>query len=209
MSARAPLRVVAALAALAAFAHRPAPAVPAPAADSARAAPHPALPPGHPGSAGPHAGPAPGAPSKPFKVVIPAGTPRVKAVTLGVRHRVFHDFAEVDEAPLRKPFAIGDTPYSATITDFLPDFVIDVATRSITSRSNEPRNPAVRIIVREDGLPRDTTWAFLNMPPHFAARSLLAFKILRIDFTDRPPLAADSTVLGARPARPDSSARKR
>ena len=50
--------------------------------------------------------------------------------------------------------------------------------------------------MRENGVPRDTTWAFLNMPPHFAARSLLAFKILRIDFADRPPLLPDTSSAG-------------
>jgi hypothetical protein len=177
------------------------------AADTAHAAPaHPPLPSGHPGTAPAHgtAGPAP----KPFKIVVPPGTPKVKSVTLGIRHRVFHDFAEEDEARMREPFTIGDTPYSATVMDFLPDFVIDVGARRITSRSNEPRNPAVRIIVRENGVPQDTSWAFLNMPPHFAARSLLAFKLLRIDFTDRPPLLADTSSL-AHPRADSSAARAR
>ena len=194
----------------------------APAADTTHAAPaQPALPPGHPGmapapganphgagahghDAGPHgAGPG-GAPAKPFKIVVPPGTPKVKTVTLGIRHRVFHDFAESDEARLREVFTIGDTPYSAIVTDFLPDFVIDVSARRITSRSNEPRNPAVRIIVRENGVVQDTSWAFLNMPPHFSAHSLLAFKLLRIDFADRPPLLADTSAI-AHP-QPDSAA---
>ena len=197
----------------------------APGADTTHAAPsHPALPPGHPDMApaqganphaagahdmnphgtSPHGASAGGAPAKPFKIVVPPGTPKVKTVTLGIRHRVFHDFAESDEARLREPFRIGDTPYSAIVTDFLPDFVMDVSARRITSRSNEPRNPAVRIIVRENGVARDTSWAFLNMPPHFSAHSLLAFKLLRIDFTDRPPLLADTSAI-ARP-RPDSAA---
>jgi len=134
-----------------------------------------------------------GAAAKPFKVVVPGGTPRVKTITLAIRHRVYHDFVEADEVGLRELFRIGDSPYSATVTDFLPDFVIDVDARRITSRSNEPKNPAARIVVRENGVVQDTTWAFLNMPPHFSARSLLAFKIVRIDFADRPPVLADTS----------------
>ena len=199
---------------------RAAGAAAATAADTAHAAPaHPALPSGHPDmapaqganphganphGASPHGMGGGGAPAKPFKIVVPPGTPKVKTVTLGIRHRVFHDFAESDEAPLREPFTIGDTPYSAIVTDFLPDFVMDVSARRITSRSNEPRNPAVRIIVRENGVAQDTSWAFLNMPPHFSPHSLLAFKLLRIDFADRPPLLADTSAI-ARP-RPDSVA---
>jgi hypothetical protein len=95
-----------------------------------------------------------------------------------------------------KSFQIGDTRFSATVTDFEPDFVIDLPTHSITSRSIEPQNPAFRLIVREQGQPQDTTWAFLNMPPHFARNSLLAFEILRIDFAGRPPLLRDTTALG-------------
>jgi hypothetical protein len=127
---------------------------------------------------------------------VPKGTPRVQKVTLGIRHRVFPDFAEKAEAEMRKPFQIGDTRFSATVTDFEPDFVIEEATHSISSRSSEPRNPAVRLIVREQGVAEDTTWAFLNMPPHFMRNSLLAFEILRIDFADRPPLLRDSTRFG-------------
>jgi hypothetical protein len=150
-----------------------------------------------------HAAPAPtgghaasGPKPKPFKVVVLKGSPRVLKVSLGVRHRVFPDFAEKSEAVMGKSFQIGDTRFSATITDFEPDFVIDLPTHSITSRSIEPKNPAFRLIVREQGVPQDTTWAFLNMPPHFARNSLLAFEILRIEFADRPPLLRDSTDLG-------------
>jgi hypothetical protein len=215
--------IVAALAWSAAGAPRPAAGADlarATEADTAHAAPvHPALPSGHPDmapapganphgtsphGASPHGMGGGGAPAKPFKIVVPPGTPKVRTVTLGIRHRVYHDFAESDEARLRETFTIGDTPYSAIVTDFLPDFVIDVSARRITSRSNEPRNPAVRIIVRENGVARDTSWAFLNMPPHFSARSLLAFQLLRIDFADRPPLLADTSAI-AHP-RPDSAA---
>jgi len=170
----------------------PADSAQAHAADSAHAAPaHVASPHGHSSMTTPH-----GSPGKPFKIVVPSGAPRVTTVTLGVRHRVFHDFVESDEVQMKERFAIGDTPYSATVTDFLPDFVIDVAARRITSRSNEPKNPAFRIVVRENGVVSDTTWAFLNLPPHFAPKSMLAFKIMRIDFTDRPPLLADTSAAG-------------
>jgi hypothetical protein len=201
----------------------------APAADTARAAPAPpvsphghggmaAPPPGHGGmgtpppghggmAAAPPGGGKSGAVGKPFKIVVPSGTPRVKTVTLAIRHRVFHDFVEADEVRLRELFTIGDTPYSATVTDFLPDFVIDVDARRITSRSNEPKNPALRIVVREDGVVQDTTWAFLNMPPHFSARSLLAFKIMRIDFADRPPVLADTSSTARPPSDPAPAAR--
>lgn len=137
-------------------------------------------------------------------------SPQVTGVTLLIRHRAFPDFFDADSVGLKQDFQVGDTPYSARVVEFLPDFTMDLKTRKTFSRTNEPRNPAFRIIVREKGVPQDTTWAFLNMPPHFARKSLLAFTIARIDFKDRPPiLAGDSTATRVpRPpaAHPDSTA---
>ena len=167
----------------------------APAPLSRQVAPHDAV---HGGGGSPGArGGTPSVPRpKPLRIVVPKGCPRVRSVTLGIRHRVFPDFAEQSEAVIGRAFQIGDTRFSATVTEFEPDFVIDPTRHSITSRSIEPRNPAFRLIVREGGVPQDTTWAFLNMAPHFMRNSLLAFEILRIDFADRPPLLRDSTALG-------------
>jgi hypothetical protein len=63
----------------------------------------------------------------------------------------------------------------------------------VFSRSNEPKNPAFQIIVRQKKVVQDTSWAFLNMPPHFGMKSLLAFKVVRIDFVGAPPIVADTT----------------
>jgi len=131
----------------------------------------------------------------------PAGTPpKVTAVTLGIRHRVFHGFAEKQTVEMKKRFQIGDTDYSGELIEFQPDFVIELKPRRITSRSNEPKNPAVRIVVRENGAPQDTVWAFLNMAPHFGVRSMLAFQILEMQFEGHDPVMADTSV-----AVPDTS----
>jgi hypothetical protein len=133
-----------------------------------------------------------------------AGPPQVTGVTLLIRHRAFPDFFDVDSVGLKQDFQVGDTPYSARVVEFLPDFAINLKTRRVLSRTNEPNNPAFRIIVREKGVPQDTVWAFLNMPPHFARKSLLAFMVGRIDFKGRPPLlSGDSTA--SRVPRPQSA----
>jgi hypothetical protein len=142
---------------------------------------------------------------KPFRVDLPSGLPQVTKVILEIHHRVFHDFIEARQVGLKEKFQVGDSDYSAEVTHFVPDFAIDVATRRITTVSTEPRNPAFRVVVRERGVLRDTTWAFLEGPPHFAARSLLAFQIVRIDFKDRPPVMRDTTT-GRPPALRDSAA---
>ena len=124
----------------------------------------------------------------------PAGVPaRVKSVTLRVRHRVFPGFKEDHQIALKKDFAIGDTDYTARIVDYVPDFAMGMDSRKVFSRSNEPNNPAFRIIVRMKGQPQDTTWALLKMPPHFARKSLLAFKVMRIDFLDHPAIVNPDT----------------
>jgi hypothetical protein len=129
---------------------------------------------------------------------------RVKSVTLGIRHRVFQNFSELQTVAPRKEFPVGDTEYSARIVRYIPDFAMDLETRKIISRSNEPRNPAFEIVVREKKVPQDTVWAFLNMPPHFARKSMLAFKIARIDFVGRASIVADTTRAAAAPGDPHS-----
>ena len=63
---------------------------------------------------------------------------------------------------------MGDTEYTARVVEFVPDFTMDLKTRKVTSRGTEPKNPAFKIIVKKNNVPTDTTWAFFNMPPHFA-----------------------------------------
>ncbi len=130
--------------------------------------------------------------------------PQLSSVTLIIRHRVFHDFVERSQVRLKQDFPIGASDYSARVTEFVPDFDMDLKTRKVTSRSVEPKNPAFHIVVREKGAPVDTTWAFLHLPPHFTRKSLLAFQVQRIDFVGRPAIvAADS---GLSP--PDGAATK-
>ncbi|OGF14865.1 MAG: hypothetical protein A2W00_05820 [Candidatus Eisenbacteria bacterium RBG_16_71_46] len=127
---------------------------------------------------------------------------KVRRVVLRVNHRVFQNFAEVDTVGFKKDFRIGDTDMTARIIDFVPDFTIG-RDRKVVSRTDEPRNPAVRIVVKEKGAPHDTSWAFLNFPPHFSNRAVLAFQVLRIDFENHEPLLnkalRDTTAAGGKP----------
>jgi hypothetical protein len=135
--------------------------------------------------------------------------PQVTSVVLASRHRVFPDFLEVDSVRVKQEFPVGDTPFSAQVLEFVPDFAMDLKTHKVISRTPEPRNPAFRILVREKGVIQDTTWAFINMPPHFGRKSLLAFFIVRIDFKDRPSMWADdslATRVPHPPAPPHSTA---
>lgn len=124
----------------------------------------------------------------------PAGAPaaplKVSTVSFVVGHRVFPDFRDQVTAKLHETFRVGDTEYSAKVVEFQPDFTMDLKTRKVTSRSAEPRNPAVKVIVSKNGAPEDTSWAFLNMPPHYARKSMLAFRLVRMEFLNHAPIDA-------------------
>ena len=128
-----------------------------------------------------------------------AGWPKVKSVTFQVYHRVFQNFHDEVTAPLKQEFRIGDSEFTGRIVDWVPDFDMDIKTRKVTSRGAEPKNPAFRVIVRKNNVPQDTVWAFVNMPPHFARKSLLAFLTSEVQFVDRAPIVSnDSLAVRAR-----------
>lgn len=135
-----------------------------------------------------------------------AGPAKVATVTLAIRHRVFHQFSDVQKVKLNQEFVVGDTDYTGRVIRFVPDFAMDMKTRKVVSRSDEPVNPAFQIVVREKGVPQDTAWALLNMPPHFAQKSMLAFKIARIDFINHDPVLPDTTKAPDMPAMPPEGA---
>ena len=119
---------------------------------------------------------------------------KVKQLTLMIRHRVFHDFAEQIVTRLGEPFPIGDTEYSATVDQYVPDFAMDIKTGHVILRTADANNPAVRIVVKEKGVLQDTTWALLDMPPHFGRKSMLAFQMIKIEYTSGKPLVAKQPV---------------
>jgi len=125
--------------------------------------------------------------------------PRLDAVVLRIRHRVFHDFQDEQRVRLNQDFVIGDTEFTGRVVRYVPDFAMDLKAHKVFSRTDYPNNPAFQIIVRKNKVPQDTTWALLHMPPHFARTSLLAFQSIRIDFRDRPPLYPDSSAAALAP----------
>lgn len=119
---------------------------------------------------------------------------KLKTVDLHIFHRVFPNFHDHVDASLNKEFRIGDTEYTGTIIRFVPDFTMDLKTGKISTRSQQPKNPAWRIVVRKNGVPQDTSWAFLNMAPHFGQRSLLAFLAVRATFENHEAVASRDTL---------------
>ena len=134
-------------------------------------------------------------PSARAQAPAPAATrgPKLEAVTFGIRHRVFHEFSDVQKVKLNQDFPLGDSEYSARVIQYLPDFQMDLEHHKFFSLSDQPRNPAFRVVVRRGKAPHDTSWAFLKSPPHFSARSYFSFQVLRIDFVGHSPLLADTS----------------
>lgn len=119
---------------------------------------------------------------------------KLKTVDLHIFHRVFPNFHDRVDAALNKEFRIGDTEYTGTVIRFVPDFMMDVKTGKVTTRSQEPKNPAFRVLVRRNGVAQDTSWAFLNMAPHFGQHSVIAFLAVRATFENHEPVASRDTL---------------
>ncbi len=57
---------------------------------------------------------------------------------------------------------LGETGLVLTVQTFVPDFVMDDS--GITSRSAETNNPAVRVLISEEGMEDYEGWLFAKMP---------------------------------------------
>lgn len=108
---------------------------------------------------------------------------RSESVLLKIRHRVHHAFRERMTAKMNERYQIGDTDYFFEIVEFYPHFAIVDSTREVVSLTAEPKNPAFKINVYEDGELVDETWAFYSIKiPHFARTSMIAFEVLSFEY---------------------------
>lgn len=58
--------------------------------------------------------------------------------------------------------SLGDSGTKVELTDFVPDFVLEGS--QLSTRSNEPNNPAVRLMVTQPGAPPSSVWFFPKFP---------------------------------------------
>ncbi len=84
-----------------------------------------------------------------------------------------HDFsmAATGETPLAEVNAevgsesgIAGTGSKVKILRYLPDFVMDMSTKSVMSRSNTPNNPAIEVELKGKGGDTRTFWVFARFP---------------------------------------------
>jgi len=112
-----------------------------------------------------------GAPQGSPTIMMPAGQPEVvvpetvkgkwSAVVITVEDKV-HNKTEDVTVKLNSSFAIKDSKLKVQVGQFLPDFKMDGAT--ITSRSDEPNNPAVRVTVYDGDNEIFKGWLYSKFP---------------------------------------------
>ena len=92
-------------------------------------------------------------------------SPEIAAAWTGVRVRLIDretGTEETFEIPLGGADMLGDSGLVLSAGAFLPDFIMDE--RGISSRSPEPINPAVRVVISGDGIGDFEGWLFAAMP---------------------------------------------
>jgi hypothetical protein len=103
-------------------------------------------------------------------------------VTVAITHRVFVEFHDTLTVAMNQRHLVGDTEYSFELVEFYPDFAIDT-NKAVTSMTDEPRNPAFKVVVYETDEKADETWAFYGVDiPHYGRKSYLAFKVLAFEY---------------------------
>ena len=95
----------------------------------------------------------------------PVVAPEIAAAWSGVRILLIdrEDGTEQTfDIPINGADLLGDSGLVVSAGVFLPDFIMDE--NGITSRSAEPVNPAVRVVISEDGMGDFEGWLFASMP---------------------------------------------
>jgi hypothetical protein len=105
--------------------------------------------------------------------------PEIAAAWSGVHVQIVEfetEDAQAFDISLGDTVELGNSGLTLTAVAFVPDFVMDEG--GITSRSADPNNPAVRVVISEDGAVDYEGWLFAAMPgihpyPHERYRVLL------------------------------------
>ncbi len=131
-------------------------------------------PPTEPGSTAP-SGPQSAATQDPARLAVLAGgadfntsanvDPDIASAWSGVRIRVIDrdgGTEEMFDIPINGAELLGESGLVLSAGVFLPDFILDE--NGISSRSAEPINPAVRVVISEDGMEDFEGWLFASMP---------------------------------------------
>jgi hypothetical protein len=112
----------------------------------------------------------------------PTARPAPTKIKLRITHRVFVDFLDTLTVAMNERHNVGDTEFTFEVIEFYPDFAIDT-NKVISSLSDDPKNPAFKVAVYENGEKAEETWAFYGIDiPHYGRKSYLAFKVLGFEY---------------------------
>ena len=100
-------------------------------------------------------------------VVVPDGVKgKWKAVKLLVKNKKDEERNEMKIITLGSSFELEDSGIKVTVGPFLPNFVM--SQKAYTSSGNELTNPAVQLVVDQNGKTLYTGWAFAKYPTMYA-----------------------------------------
>ena len=100
-------------------------------------------------------------------VVVPDGVKgKWKAVKLLVKNKKDEERNEMKTITLGSSFELEDSGIRVTVGPFLPNFVM--SQKAYTSNGNELTNPAVQLVVEQNGKTLYTGWAFAKYPTMYA-----------------------------------------
>lgn len=91
--------------------------------------------------------------------------PEIASAWSGIRVHVVDSETgdgQIIDAALGETVVLGDSGLTLSADIFVPDFVMDET--GITSRSAETHNPAVRVVITEEGMADYEGWLFAAMP---------------------------------------------
>ncbi|MBT5867991.1 MAG: DUF2155 domain-containing protein [Nitrospinaceae bacterium] len=89
-----------------------------------------------------------------------------KAVKLLIKNKKDEERNEMKTVNLGSSFNLEDSGIKVTVGPFLPNFVM--SQKAYTSTGNELTNPAVQLVVEQNGKTLYTGWAFAKYPTMYA-----------------------------------------
>ena len=89
-----------------------------------------------------------------------------KAVKIMVRNKIDETRSSIQTASLGSNFELEGTAIKVTVGSFMPNFVMTKT--NYTSKGNDLTNPAVQLVVEENGKTLYEGWAFAKYPKMYA-----------------------------------------
>ena len=100
-------------------------------------------------------------------IVVPdGGKGKWKAVKLLIKNKKDEERNEMKTVALGSSFELEDSGIRVTVGPFLPNFVM--SQNAYTSNGNELTNPAIQLVVEQNGKTLYTGWAFAKYPTMYA-----------------------------------------